>query len=49
LVLERALRPRVAPPQLDEFFCTNEAHLRAKELEELGLSAEEIWSRPLKP
>jgi uncharacterized damage-inducible protein DinB len=28
----------VAPPQLDEFFCTNEAHLRAAELAEIGLS-----------
>ncbi len=28
----------VAPPQLDEFFCANEAHLRAQELAELGLS-----------
>ena len=33
----------VAPPQLDEFFCANEAHLRAKELAEIGLSEEEIW------
>ena len=28
----------VAPPQLDEFFCANEAHLRATELAELGYS-----------
>ncbi len=28
----------VAPPQLDEFFCANEAHLRAAELAELGTS-----------
>ena len=28
----------VAPPQLDEFFCANEAHLRAAELAELGYS-----------
>ena len=28
----------VTPPQLDEFFCANEAHLRARELAELGLS-----------
>ena len=34
----------VKPPQLDEFFCTNEAHLRAAELAELGLSEEAIWS-----
>ena len=34
---------RVAPPQLDEFFCTNEAHKRAAELAELGLSERAIW------
>jgi uncharacterized damage-inducible protein DinB len=34
----------VAPPQLDEFFCANEAHLRAAELAELGLSEERIWA-----
>ncbi|HEY1959987.1 MAG TPA: DinB family protein [Polyangiaceae bacterium] len=34
----------VAPPQLDEFFCANEAHLRAAELAELGTSEAEIWS-----
>ena len=33
----------VAPPQLDEFWCANEAHLRAAELREIGLSEEEIW------
>jgi uncharacterized damage-inducible protein DinB len=33
----------VAPPQLDEFFCANEAHLRADELAELGLSEAAIW------
>jgi uncharacterized damage-inducible protein DinB len=33
----------VAPPQLDEFFCANEAHLRAAELAELGYSEELIW------
>ena len=26
----------IEPPQLDEFFCANEAHLRAAELAELG-------------
>ena len=31
------------PPQLDEFYCTNEAHLRAADLAELGLTEEEIW------
>ena len=35
----------VKPPQLDEFFCANEAHLRATELAELGYSEEEIWQR----
>jgi uncharacterized damage-inducible protein DinB len=34
----------VAPPQLDEFFCANEAHLRAAELAEIGLSEAQIWS-----
>src|SRR3954454_9035023 len=33
----------VAPPQLDEFFCANEAHLRADELAELGTSEAQIW------
>jgi uncharacterized damage-inducible protein DinB len=35
----------VAPPQLDEFFCANEAHLRADELAEIGLSEAAIWQR----
>ena len=34
---------RVKPPQLDEFYCSNEAHLRAADLAELGLSEERIW------
>jgi uncharacterized damage-inducible protein DinB len=34
----------VPPPQLDEFFCANEAHLRAAELAELGYSEAAIWS-----
>ena len=34
----------VKPPQLDEFFCANEAHLRAAELAALGLSEERIWA-----
>jgi uncharacterized damage-inducible protein DinB len=34
----------VKPPQLDEFFCANEAHLRAAELAEIGLSEAGIWS-----
>jgi uncharacterized damage-inducible protein DinB len=33
------------PPQLDEFFMTDEAHLRADELAELGLAEREIWGR----
>jgi len=33
----------VKPPQLDEFFCANEAHLRATELSEIGLSETAIW------
>jgi uncharacterized damage-inducible protein DinB len=33
----------VKPPQLDEFFCANEVHLRAAELAELGLSEARIW------
>ena len=33
----------VKPPQLDEFFCANEAHLRAAELSEIGLSEAAIW------
>ena len=33
----------VAPPQLDEFFCAEEAGLRAAELAELGLSEAQIW------
>ena len=33
----------VPPPQLDEFFCANEAHLRASELAELGYAEAEIW------
>lgn len=33
----------VKPPQLDEFYCANEAHLRAGEFAELGFSEKEIW------
>lgn len=36
----------VAPPQLDEFFCAGEAHLRADELAALGLSDDDVWGRP---
>ena len=35
----------VPPPQLDEFFCANEADLRAEELAALGTSESEIWDR----
>jgi len=35
----------VEPPQLDEFYCANEAPLRAVELTELGLSEEQIWDQ----
>src|SRR5512144_1393973 len=33
----------IKPPQLDEFFCANEAHLRAAESAEIGLSEQAIW------
>jgi uncharacterized damage-inducible protein DinB len=33
----------VKPPQLDEFFCTGEAPLRAADFAELGFSEEKIW------
>ena len=33
----------VKPPQLDEFYCANEASLRADEFRELGFSEKEIW------
>ena len=33
----------VKPPQLDEFYCANEANLRADEFRELGFSEKEIW------
>ena len=36
----------VKPPQLDEFFCANEAHLRATELTGIGLSEAAIWGTP---
>ncbi|WP_097303357.1 DinB family protein [Pseudomonas chlororaphis] len=34
---------RVAPPQLDEFFCAGEAALRAEDFAELGWSEAQIW------
>ena len=33
----------VAPPQLDEFFCTNDAPLRAADFAELGFDESAIW------
>ena len=40
----------VKPPQLDEFFCTGEADLRAQDFAELGFSEEAIWGdRALPP
>jgi len=33
----------VKPPPLDEFYCANEAHLRAPDFAELGFSEEKIW------
>jgi uncharacterized damage-inducible protein DinB len=35
----------VAPPQLDEFFCVSDEALRARDLEELGLTEAMIWNR----
>ena len=34
---------RARPPQLDEFFCTGEAHLRAADFEDLGFTEQRIW------
>jgi uncharacterized damage-inducible protein DinB len=36
----------IKPPQLDEFFCSNEAPLRAQDFAELGFTEEAIWGRP---
>jgi uncharacterized damage-inducible protein DinB len=33
----------IKPPQLDEFFCANEAGLREGDFRELGFSEQEIW------
>jgi uncharacterized damage-inducible protein DinB len=35
----------VKPPQLDEFYCANEAHLRAADFAELGFGEERIWGQ----
>ncbi|HEY2627671.1 MAG TPA: DinB family protein [Usitatibacter sp.] len=34
---------RVEPPQLDDFYCANDAPIRAADFAELGFSDEEIW------
>ncbi len=36
---------RIAPPQLDEFFCANEAALRVADFTALGFSEAAIWPR----
>jgi uncharacterized damage-inducible protein DinB len=36
---------RVPPPQLDEFFCVNDAELRVADFVELGFSEAQIWGR----
>lgn len=33
----------VKPPQLDEFFCESEAHLRADDFTEMGITEEIVW------
>jgi len=35
----------VKPPQLDEFYCANEAQLRAADFAELGFTEERIWGQ----
>jgi uncharacterized damage-inducible protein DinB len=40
---------RVKPPQLDEFFCTNEASLRSADFRELGFSEAAIWGPRVSP
>ena len=34
----------VQPPQLDEFFCEGESHLRAAEFAALGFTESAIWT-----
>ncbi|KAB8331403.1 damage-inducible protein DinB [Scytonema tolypothrichoides VB-61278] len=34
----------IKPPQVDEFFCANEAQLREDDFRELGFSEQEIWA-----
>ncbi|WP_374383592.1 DinB family protein [Dongia sp.] len=33
----------VPPPQLDEFFCAGESHLRAEDFADLGWREEDVW------
>ena len=40
---------RVKPPQLDEFFCTGEAPLRAPDFAELGFTEGAIWGERARP
>lgn len=40
---------RVKPPQLDEFFCTGEAQLRARDFAELGFDEATIWGERARP
>ena len=39
----------VKPPQLDEFFCTSEAPLRAPDFAELGFTEGAIWGERARP
>ena len=39
----------VKPPQLDEFYCTGEAPLRAADFAELGFDEARIWGERAKP
>jgi uncharacterized damage-inducible protein DinB len=34
---------RVAPPQLDDFFCANDAALRVADFQALGFTEEKVW------
>lgn len=34
---------KVSPPQLDEFYCAGDAHLRADDFAELGWDDDEVW------
>lgn len=39
----------IAPPQLDEFFCSNDAALRAPDFAALGWREADIWGEPASP